>query len=180
MVAPVGRQGGEYVRKTSAFVRKLGIRVRGDGDNDISVLFPNGSRIVGLPDVESSPRGFSNVALLLIDEASRVEDEMYKAVRPMLAVSGGELWLMSTPNGRKGFFWEEWERGGPEWTRIAVPATECPRIPRAFLEEERRKHPARSFAREYLCEFGEAEESVFREDVIRRAIRSDVKPLFKK
>ena len=35
--------------------------------------------------------------LLLIDEASRVEDAMYKALRPMLAVAQGDLWLMSTP-----------------------------------------------------------------------------------
>jgi hypothetical protein len=33
--------------------------------------------------------GFSAVWLPLVDEASRVSDELYLAVRPMLAVSGG-------------------------------------------------------------------------------------------
>ena len=32
-------------------------------------------------------RGFSAVSLLLVDEAARVDDEMYLAIRPMLAVS---------------------------------------------------------------------------------------------
>jgi hypothetical protein len=180
VVTPGERQSGEFVRKASRLVRKLGMRVRGDGDNDISLLFPNASRIVGLPGVDATTRGFSNVSLLLVDEASRVSDEMYEAVRPMLAVSGGDLWLMSTPSGRCGFFFEEWERGGPEWLRIAVPATECPRISHSFLAEERRKRSARSFGQEYLCEFGDSEDSVFREDIIRRAIRKDVKPLFGK
>ena len=76
--------------------------------------------------------GFLAVSLLLVDEASRVPDELYMAVRPMLAASSGALWLMSTPCGKRGFFWEAWERGGPEWERIRAPGNECGRIDRAF------------------------------------------------
>jgi len=99
-------------------------------------------------------RGFSAVSLLLIDEASWVSDELYKSLRPMLAVSsfnahnggpsgrlcapGGELWLMSTPAGKQGFFYDEWSDGGAVWERVTGLATECPRIEAAFLEEERR------------------------------------------
>jgi hypothetical protein len=39
----------------------------------------------------------------------------------MLAASSGALWLMSTPRGKRGFFHEAWERGGPEWERIRAP-----------------------------------------------------------
>ena len=46
VLAPCGRQSGEFVRKAKTFVNRLGIRVRGDGDNAISIAFPNGSRIV--------------------------------------------------------------------------------------------------------------------------------------
>ena len=95
VVSPCGRQSGEFVRKAREFVGRLELRARGDGDNAMSVLFPNGSRIVGVPGDEGTIRGFSKVSLLLVDEASRVPDEMYSAVRPMLAVSGGALWLMS-------------------------------------------------------------------------------------
>ena len=89
----------------------LGFPLRGDGDNKISLPFPNGWRIVGLPGMDGTVRGFSAVSLMLIDDASRVEDSMYKALRPMLAVSDGDLWLMTTPCGQQGFFYEAWEMG---------------------------------------------------------------------
>jgi hypothetical protein len=92
----------------------------------------------------------------------------------MIAVGGGDLWLMSTPNGRRGFFWREWSEGGPLWMRVSVPATECPRIPKPFLEEERRRKGERVFRQEYLCEFGDQEAGVFSEDSIQRALRWDV------
>ncbi len=57
VVSPTERQSGEFVRKASHFVSKLGIRPRGDGDNATSLLFPNGSRIVGLPGTEATIRG---------------------------------------------------------------------------------------------------------------------------
>jgi hypothetical protein len=115
-----------------------------------------------------------------------VKDEMYKAVRPMLAVAGGELWLMSTPCGQRGFFWEEWNRGlrseegglSNTWLRVSAPATECMRIPKDFLEEERATLGERWFRQEYLCEFTDADDAIFDEELIRRAISDDVKPLF--
>ena len=128
VVSPSARQSGEFLRKAAGFARKLGIRPKGDGDNEISLALPNGSRIVGLPGSEATVRGFSAVSLLLVDEAARVSDELYLAVRPMLAVSDGALWLMSTPFGKRGFFYEAWEHGGPEWERVRAAATECPRI----------------------------------------------------
>jgi hypothetical protein len=90
VASPTDRQSAELIRKAAGMVATLGITPRGDGDNQNSLLFPNGSRIVGLPGMEATVRGFSAVSLLLIDEASRVEDAIYKALRPMLAVGDGE------------------------------------------------------------------------------------------
>src|ERR1035437_6981280 len=97
VVSPSFRQSGEFLRKATGFARMLGIRSKGDGDNEISLELPNGSRIVGLPGTEATIRGFSAVSLLLVDEAARCSDDLYLAIRPMLAVSDGTLWLMSTP-----------------------------------------------------------------------------------
>jgi hypothetical protein len=87
--------------------------------------------------------------MLLIDEASRVEDAMYKALRPMLAVGDGDLWLMSTPLRKRGFFYSTWVNGGPDWHRVRVTALECPRIKRAFLEEDRGQQKG-DFEMEYM------------------------------
>jgi len=177
VLSPGARQSAELLRKAGVFVERLGIQPKGDGDNQMSLLFPNGSRIVGLPGREGTVRGFSAVSLMLIDEAARVPDDLYRAVRPMLAVGGGDLWLMSTPCGQRGFFYEEWTSGGEKWERVAVTGAECSRIDKDFLEEERVKQGDRSFRQEYCCEFTDADESLFDSDVIRVAITDKVRPL---
>ncbi|MGB7720788.1 MAG: terminase family protein [Bryobacteraceae bacterium] len=177
VVSPSSRQSGEFLRKAAAFARKLGIRPKGDGDNLISLAFPNGSRIVGLPATEATNRGFSCVSLLLIDEAARVSDHLYMSLRPMIAVSAGSLWLMSTPFGKRGFFYETWANGGPEWERIRAPATDCPRIPPAFLEEERATMGERCFRQEYLCEFEDSVSGVFHRGLFDAAITHEVHSL---
>jgi hypothetical protein len=177
VVSPSARQTGEFIRKAAGFLRKLRIKPKGDGDNEISLAFPNHSRIVGLPGSEATVRGFSAVSLLLVDEAARVSDELYLAIRPMLAVSEGALWLMSTPFGKRGFFYEAWAKGGPDWTRIRAAATDCPRISRKFLEEERATMGERWFRQEYLCEFEEAVSGVFARGLVDEAMTDDFEPL---
>lgn len=68
-------------------------------------------RIVSLPSSEATVRGFSGAALIVEDEASRVPYDLYCAMWPMLAISGGRLVLMSTPFGKRGHFFEEWTQG---------------------------------------------------------------------
>jgi len=177
VVSPSGRQSGEFMRKAARFTEQLGMGVKGDGDNEMSLMFPNGSRIIGLPGSEATIRGFSAVSLLLVDEAARVSDELYLAIRPMLAVSGGTLWLMSTPFGKRGFFYESWVRGGPEWERVRVAAHECSRIAPNFLEEERRAMGERWFQQEYECEFVDTVSGVFERDLLEKAFTDEVKPL---
>src|SRR5580692_5583243 len=80
VVTPGARQSGEFLRKAKEFVRRLGMRVQGDGHNALSIALPNGSRIVGLPENETMIRGFSDVSLMLVDEASYVKDEIYLAM----------------------------------------------------------------------------------------------------
>jgi hypothetical protein len=173
VVSPSARQSGEFLRKVTEFARRLGVRPKGDGDNEMSLALPNGSRIVGLPGSEATVRGFSSVALLLVDEAARVSDDLYLAIRPMLAVSDGALWLMSTPHGKRGFFYDTWEKGGEEWERIEAKATECPRISKSFLAGEERAMGPRWFRQEYLCEFEDSVSAIFDRSLIERAFSSE-------
>lgn len=176
VASPTERQSGEFLRKVEVLLARTGARARGDGKNSLSLLLPNGSRIVGLPGTEGTVRGFSSVSLMVIDEAARVPDEVYKALRPMLAVQDGDLWLLSTPAGKQGFFYENWEHGGEEWARVTVRATECGRIPKEFLEQEREQMGNTWFEQEYLCEFVEDGRNLFRREVVRGALE-DREPL---
>src|SRR5208283_1666818 len=94
VAAPTARQSGEWLAKTREFLAVLGVRARSDGNNRLSLLLPNGSRLVGLPGVAPNIRGFSAASLVIIDEAAYVPDELFQALNPMLAVSGGGLWLV--------------------------------------------------------------------------------------
>lgn len=178
VASPGERQSGEHMRKSAGLVRRLGLKVRGDGFNESSILLPNGSRIVGLPCVEDKVRGFSAVSLLVIDEAARVPDEMYQALRPMLATSNGDLLMMSTPRGKNGFFYRTWTSGGEEWHKTMAPGSECARIAPSFLEEERAEMGEEMFRREYCCEFTDDEEGLFKEEWITAARRSEITPLW--
>ena len=133
IVSHTQRQSNELMGKAEGFLRMLDLRVRGDGKNAHSLQFPNGSRIVALPGKARNIRAFS-ATMLLVDEAARVDDEVYDAVRPMLAATDGELWMMSTPDGRRGFFYDEWVNGTEPWLRIMAKATDCPRYSARFLE----------------------------------------------
>ena len=116
------------------------------------------------------------MSLMLIDEASRVEDKLYRAMRPTLAVGNGDLWLMSTPNGKRGFFHAEWTAGGEQWQRIRATAEECPWIDAEFLDDERKSMTDAMFRQEYMCEFGEAEGRVFSQESIDAAFQ-DFEPM---
>ena len=176
-LAPALRQSQELFGKVLGFYRDLGRPVSPQAERKLSLELENGSRIVTLPGTEKTIRGFSGTALLVLDEAARVADELYFAVKPMLAVSGGALMMLSTPYGKRGVFFEEWTGAGG-WERYEVPADKCPRITEEFLEEERASLPPWVYRQEYECSFEETEDQVFTTDLIDRAVTSEVKPLF--
>jgi hypothetical protein len=146
-------------------------------ESSLQLHLQNGSRIIGLPASEGKVRVYSSVALLVIDEASRVDNALYRAMRPMLAVSRGRLLALSTPFGKRGWFHDAWHGPG-DWERVKVTAEQCPRISAEFLAEERQALGERWFRQEYLCRFEDALDAVFAYADIQAALRDDLKPLF--
>jgi len=175
LLSPSLRQSSELFRKVADFYRRLGHEgLEPEAWSALRLELVNGSRIVSLPGKEQTIRGFAGVNLLVVDEAARVPDELYAAVRPMLATSNGRLILLSTPFGKSGFFYQTWKEGGPEWLRVHVPATQCPRISTAFLEEEKRTLGEWFFAQEYMASFESDPCALIRPEVIERALSSEV------
>jgi hypothetical protein len=176
-LAPALRQSQELFSKIALFYRDQGMPVSAVAERKLSLELENRSRIITLPGSEKTVRGFSGAALLAVDEAARVDDSLYFAVRPMLAVSGGSLMMLSTPFGKRGVFFEEWTNG-IGWERYEVPAGQCLRIPEVFLEEERHSLPRRVYRQEYECSFEETDNQVFSFEDVAAAISKDVTPLF--
>jgi len=178
VAAPTERQSGLLLERVEALVAPMDLRLRGDRYNKRSLKFPNGSRIVGLPGKEGNVRGYGRVSMLIVDEAARVPDALYKALRPMLAVSRGDLWVLSTPKGRSGFFYEEFEFGGDRWERFQVTAMECaPRITADFLEEEVASMGAAWVKQEYFCEFLNSGGEMFDRVMVEDAVDPELAPM---
>ncbi len=177
LLSPALRQSSELFKKCLAVYRDAGRPTPAASETALTLTLDNGSRIVSLPGQENTIRGFSGVRRLIVDEAARVPDPLYYAVRPMLAVSGGGLIAMSTPFGTRGWWFEAWRSDEP-WERVEVPAAMCPRIGAEFLAEERRSMGEWWYRQEYCCEFMDAEDAVFRYADIIAALTPDVAPLF--
>jgi len=177
LAAPTLRQSSELFKKCLQVYRSLDRPIPAESETALTLTLDNGSRIVSLPGAEGSIRGYSGVRLLILDEAARVPDDLYFSVRPMLAVSSGRLLALSTPFGKRGFFHQEWTSASG-WERYEVPAAQYPRIPAAFLEEERASMSPWFFQQEYNCVFGETVDQVFAYDLVQTALTSDVKPFF--
>jgi hypothetical protein len=179
LLSPTLRQSGELFRKVLELFTALGRPLRVRTENRLGLELTNGSRIICLPGAEGTVRGYSGVALLVIDEAARVDDALYGAVRPMLAVSRGRLIALSTPFGKRGWFYEAWS-GTEDWQRLRISAEECPRISAGFLAEERRALGERWFRQEYLCSFEDAVGQLFSNDEIEAAFArgQGLKPLW--
>lgn len=178
LISPSLRQSSELFRIVRGFIGQLEIQPELIEDNKLSCKFPSGSRVVSLPSKEATIRGYSGADLIIEDESARVPDDLYYAVRPMLAVSGGRLILMSTPFGKRGHFHSEWTSGGDVWQRTLIDATQNPRITAEFLEEERAALGDWWFNQEYMCRFTDTVDQVFSYDLVMSAISDEVKPLF--
>lgn len=178
ILSPSERQSKLLLDKTYKAYRSLGQPIEADAENQLYLKLMNGSEIYALPGKEATIRGFSGVDLLIIDEASRAADGLYYALTPMLAASDGELMLLSSPFGKRGFFFEEWVSGGDDWDRTTVTADQVPHFSPEFLERERKRNPL--FLQEYMCEFLDSVGQVFAHDLIDRAFAETpgLEPLF--
>lgn len=168
VIAPTLRQSRELFKKIAGVYRNLAGVPRIVRDNATELELENGARLIALPgDDDAGIRGFSAPRAVIIDEASRVADDVYAALRPMLATSGGQLIALTTPWGRRGWFYEAWElqKG---WERTTITAHDCPRITAEFLEEERDKMGEWRYRQEYMCEFTDTEEAFFSSELADR------------
>lgn len=176
LLSPSLRQSQEIFLKVRRLYRALALPFPAEALTALRLELLNGSRVIALPGTEETIRGYSGVDLLVIDEAARVSDELYYALRPMLAISGGRLLALSTPFGKRGWFYTAYaEEAG--WARTTLTAEACPRISAAFLAEERRSLPPLWFDSEYMCRFVDTVNSVFSGESITRAIAPEIRAL---
>lgn len=175
--SPSQRQSTELVLKVKEHIRAMADPPEIAMESVTRLEFANHSRIISLPGTETTIRGYSAAKCVIIDEAARVPDDLMAAVRPILAVSGGRLIILSSPAGRRGFFYEA-DMYGQDWERYRITADQCPRISKEFLEDELRDLGPLKYAAEYECEYTDDELQVFPSAIIDAAFRPEILPLW--
>jgi hypothetical protein len=178
LVSPSQQQSGELFKKVAEFWKMLPGAPEATQESLTRLQLANGSRIVSLPGSERTTRGFSGATLVIMDEAARCDDDLLAAVMPMLATTQGRFIALSTPKGRRGWFYKTWTEGGDAWQRVSVPATACPRISAEFLEEQRRILGTTVFEQEYACVFHDDGDSAFNSALIQQALTLEFPPFF--
>jgi Terminase large subunit, T4likevirus-type, N-terminal len=183
VVAPGERQAKLLFSKAASLYRQAGYPLPAHSERRTGLELSNGSIIEALPAVERTTRGYS-VDLLVVDEAAAVPDMDYYGILPALVATQGEQVLLSTPRGRRGFFWEIWHGAPPQpvaeanlnrgedsdWLRIMVRSDEVGRIREEDLEVFRHTMPEQFFRQEFFCEWLETEGSLFSYDDIQAAL----------
>lgn len=177
VIAPSQRQSRELFIKVHGFLQRLEPPEVLDEETKLSLMLGNGSRVVVLPgDNPRTVRGYSAPELIIEDEAAFVADDTYDALLPMLAAtSTGRIVLMSTPYVASGHFYTIWHNADG-WEKYEMPTSKCPRVDPEWLQQRRREDPLR-FNREYLCEFGHPENSLFTPEMLDRMVTNDFEPV---
>jgi len=133
--------------------------------------FFNGTTIHTFPAVPESLRGSENVICVVLDEAAhfKLTDDrvIYDALEPNIANTEGDFICISTPNGKRGFFYDLWNEEN-EYYKLAQPYTVSYGL---LLSEEyisRKKNDARiDFEQEFNCQFTSSRKSAFNEELIK-------------
>jgi hypothetical protein len=180
VVSPSQRQSSEFIRTVKLMHQSIEGAAPLEGDSVTKLELANGSRIIGLPggDDGKTVRGLAGARLILLDEASRIPDALMAAIRPMAATNpNAAMVALTTPAGRRGWFFDSWH-GDAGWTKIKVSATDCPRISREFLEEERKALGQTLFESEYGLIFHDSESAMFSTAVIDGCFSNEVEPIW--
>jgi hypothetical protein len=181
LCSPSQRQSGELFRKVLHFFNALGRPIPVTQQSALQITLANGSRCVSLPGNDDGQiRGYSAPKLVVLDEACRVSPALYFAVRPMLATTGstGRLVALSSAWGRSGWFFDAWHSETEEWEQVKVTSEQCPRIPAAFLRQERLAMGEVVYGAEYLGEFAPMQGAVFSDGMIVALSKGSAKPLW--
>lgn len=125
----------------------------------------NGSVIHCLPagDTGFGIMGFT-INLLIADEAAFIPEEVWNSVIPALAITRGNIWLLSTPYLKEGYYYDCFQ--DPTFTAFHTSSEDCPRKDQDFLDQRKANLTKAQYAQMYLGQFVDELLRFFPEDLI--------------
>ena len=114
------------------------------------VRFKNGSEIFLIPQNEDSVRGYTG-DMVIIDEAQDIDDKVFMAVAPALAVKSGQMIAIGTPKSCNGMFYQLWKN--PNISKYHATSYSNPNADTEQIEEFKATHSDIDVKREIYAEF---------------------------
>jgi len=109
--------------------------------------------------------GFT-IDLLIADEAAWIKEEVWNSIVPALAVTKGDMWLLSTPFITEGFYFDCFR--DEAFTSFHQSSEDCPRISKEFLERMKKRFTSQQYAQMYKGEFIDGFRRVFTDEWINK------------
>lgn len=172
IVSATQRQSSEVAVRARLGLWEIGETLVQDSASVLRLT--NGSRILSLAQSAKAVRGYS-AALLIMDEAAFIADEVWTAARPMTSATGGRTVVQSTPGVPSGWFYDLTRDTPPSWHSMRVSSPDSGNVSAGFLAAERSRMEPHLYAQEYLAQFASAG-SVgrwFSEEIYDRLINKD-------
>lgn len=114
--------------------------------------------------------------ILVGDEAAYVAQAIWHAVTPVLLTTGGNIWLLSTPNTQEGYFYEAYTNRDMGFQTFHVNSEQVaearPEPQRShmlsYLAQEKARMTELEYAQQYLAQFLEEQGQLFPDELISR------------
>ena len=189
MIAPTERQSYALFEKTLNYLidnYRVYIKKGKDRPTKERIILNNGTKIFCLPTgLSGIGIRFLTVGRLYVDEASRVPEDVWTAVTPMLLTTGGDSIYLSTPFGAQGEFhrcWVNKDNAYDSFTRFSVTSEKviaerpiCETwiekqkiLALQKLEQAKARMSKREYAQEYLGEFIDELLRYFSDELLRK------------
>jgi hypothetical protein len=116
------------------------------------------------------------IDVLVPDEAAYMPEAIWAASTPMLLTTGGQIWLLSTPNAQQGYFYEAYTNPAMHFKTFHVNSEEVaearPEPQRSimlnYLAREKARMTELQYAQQYLAQFLEELGQLFPDTLIRQ------------
>lgn len=168
IISKTERQARLLFQKIIAYVqyKKESMIKRGlDRPTNYELKLTNGTIVYCLP---AGDNGYGimgyTVDLLVADEAAFIPEEVWNSILPTLAVTKGNVILLSTPFIKEGYYYNCFE--DKNFTKFHQSSEDCPRKDEEFLKRMRKDLTEAQYAQMYLGEFLENAMAFFPEDMI--------------
>ena len=212
ILAPSKDQAAIDMRKIIEFIAQDPSYPETKHETTEEIELLNGSWIKVVAATDKGARGYSNPDIILLDECSRIPDEVFDAVKPMITNNPlARIIEISTPNGKLGFFYNHYHLD--RWSKYLITSPwdvmTDGGTPILFERDTSRKHLLElmelkesddlkiyvsprhmnkveqeenvesmsymKYRQEFLCEFVDAQDQVFGQDLIRKMFHDDLK-----